>query len=81
MTPQQYTRAIKTLGLSKNGAGRFLGISPRHSHRLAAGVYVVPRNIEILLNLMVEHKISPADASGHIAAAVATAKPKSPRKK
>jgi hypothetical protein len=61
MTPTQYRAVLKALGLSINGAGRFLGIAPRSSHGYARGEYPVPEVVAKLLRLMVKLDIRPED--------------------
>ena len=63
MTPAQYRTAIDRLGLSQVRAAEFLGISIRTSHGYARGEYPVPHSVSILLNLMIEHGISPEEAA------------------
>jgi hypothetical protein len=48
-THRQYRRALKTLGWSIVGAAPKLGISRRHSQRVAAGQAKVPLTVDILL--------------------------------
>lgn len=52
MTPAQYKRALKAVGLSIGGAGPFLGYSRRQSFRIAAGDGEVPEAARKLLELM-----------------------------
>jgi hypothetical protein len=59
MTHTQYRAAIKTLGLSQQRAGGFLGIAPRTSQGYALGEYPVPDAIGKLLRLMVRMKLAP----------------------
>ena len=59
MTPEQYEKAIANLGLSQVGAARFLDIGERTSRRFVAHESVIPRQTEMLLNIMVKHGITP----------------------
>ena len=59
MTHTEYRAAIAALGLSQLGAGRFLGVSPRRAQSWALGERPVPVSIAMLLQIMVDFKISP----------------------
>ena len=61
MTPNQYRAAIAALGLSQEGAGRWLGISPRASQGYALGEYPVPEPTAKLLRLVIRLKLKPED--------------------
>jgi hypothetical protein len=61
MTPTQYKAAIKTLGLSQERAGDWLGIGRRTSQGYALGEYPVPEPVAKLLRLMVKLGLSPDD--------------------
>ena len=54
MSPREFERTLEALGLSKAGAGRWLGISERTVHRYADGDAQVPVSTVFLLRLMVE---------------------------
>jgi len=61
----EYREHIEKLGLSQNAASRFLGVSERSSRRYAQlddkGRPInipIPSAIEMLLRIMVKHKIS-----------------------
>ena len=54
MSPREFERLLEALGLSKAGAGRWLGISERTVHRYADGDAEVPVSTVFLLRLMVE---------------------------
>ncbi|MBR0801431.1 hypothetical protein JQ615_39405 [Bradyrhizobium jicamae] len=58
MTGSQYTEAIATLGLNQTTAAAFLHIALRTSHGYANG-HRIPRAVQLLLQLMIEHKIKP----------------------
>jgi DNA-binding transcriptional regulator YiaG len=59
MTPAQYRDAIKLLGLSQVGAGRFLGVDPRTSRAWASGQSPIPVAVAKLLTLMIRWQIKP----------------------
>lgn len=63
MTPNQYKTAIKSLGLSQEKAGDWLGIGRRTSQGYALGEYPVPEPVAKLLRLMVKMKLKPEDVS------------------
>jgi len=52
MTRNQYLEALKRLGLSHQGAGRMLGVSPRQAQRFASGESPIPPPVARLLWLM-----------------------------
>jgi hypothetical protein len=58
-TPKEYADLIERLGLSQNGAARFLRIGPRTSRRWIAGEARIPYHVGLLLDLMLQHKIEP----------------------
>ena len=55
MTPHQYAWAIKTLGLNKAQAGRFLGVSERTAHRYHDGDTAIPAAHSLLLRAMINY--------------------------
>ena len=61
MTPDQYKRAIKKLGLSQVRAARFLGVSDRHGQRMATGHVEIPPSVAHLLKLMLRYEVSPGE--------------------
>ena len=61
MTPSQYRAAIKTLGLSQERAGDWLGIGRRTSQSYALGETRIPEPVAKLLRLTVELKLDPDD--------------------
>jgi hypothetical protein len=61
MTPTQYKAAIKSLGLSQERAGDWLGIGRRTSQSYALGEYPVPEPIAKLLRLCVRLMLDPTD--------------------
>jgi hypothetical protein len=58
MTQTQYTQALETLELNQVTAAAFLQISVRTSHGYANGARI-PRAVQLLLELMIRHKIAP----------------------
>lgn len=61
MTAPQYRTAIKTLGLSQERAGDWLGIGRRTSQGYALGEYPVPEPVAKLLRLCIKLKLNPED--------------------
>jgi len=61
MTPSQYRAAIKTLGLSQERAGDWLGIGKRTSQSYALGETRIPEPVAKLLRLTIELKLDPDD--------------------
>ena len=61
MTPTQYKAAIKTLGLSQERAGDWLGIGRRTSQSYALGETRIPEPVAKLLRLMINLKLEPED--------------------
>jgi DNA-binding XRE family transcriptional regulator len=61
VTPDQYSAAIKRLGMTQGEAAKFLDISIRSSHGYANGE-PIPEAITKLLRLMVRLEIAPAEA-------------------
>ena len=61
MTPLQYKAAIKSLSLSQERAGDWLGIGRRTSQGYALGEYPVPEPVAKLLRLCVRLKLNPED--------------------
>jgi hypothetical protein len=62
MTTKQYLAAIKKLGLSQLGAGRWLGVSPRTAQNYAAGK-PIPEPVAKLLRLVVRLDLKPEDVA------------------
>ena len=54
MSPAQFKRAIARLGMSEDGASRFLDISDSTARRFARGDTTVWASIAMLLNGMIE---------------------------
>lgn len=62
MDANQYRSAIKALGLNQTKAARFLGIAGSSSRRYAQGKSPVPKQIAMLLSVMLHLQISPVKA-------------------
>jgi hypothetical protein len=61
MTPKAYREAIAELGMSQVRAGEFFGFSDRQGQRMARGEAKLLPAVVHLVNLMIEHKVTPAD--------------------
>ena len=61
MTANQYRAAIKTLGLSQEAAGDWLGVGRRTSQGWALGERPVPEPTAKLLRLVVKLGLKPDD--------------------
>jgi len=59
MSPRQYERTIRQLGLDQAKVGRFLGISERTSRRYISGDTEIPTAVALLLRCCVAHNITP----------------------
>ena len=55
MSPAAFKRAIQRLGMSENGAARFLGLSDSTVRRFVRGDFDVHTSVALLLNSMIEH--------------------------
>jgi hypothetical protein len=55
MTPEQFARALAQLKLSRDGAGRFLGVSGRQIRRYVHGEQGIPGATSLLLRSMLQH--------------------------
>lgn len=62
MTANQYRAALKTLDLSQEAAGDWLGVGRRTSQGWALGERPVPEPVAKLLRLCVRLKLKPEDA-------------------
>jgi hypothetical protein len=58
MTADQYRATIDKLGLSQQGAGRFLNVGERTARRYATGESEIPTAVSRLLLLMVHFKLT-----------------------
>jgi DNA-binding transcriptional regulator YiaG len=61
MTREELSAALATLGLSLNGAARFLGIAPSSVRNWVMGKNPVSPPAELLLRYMVARGLSPDD--------------------
>lgn len=61
MTPDQFKKAIKQLGLSQEKAGLWLGLSERQGQRYASGDQEIPAPVGKLLRLVLRLKLKPED--------------------
>jgi hypothetical protein len=61
MSRTEYRNALKTLGMSRLGAGKILGLSKRQAQRVAAGHSKVPKPVAKLVRLMVKLNLKPGD--------------------
>jgi hypothetical protein len=59
LTPKQYNTIIKSLGLSQEAAGVWLGVSKRTGQNYAAKG--PPESVAMLLRLMVKYQCKPED--------------------
>jgi hypothetical protein len=59
---KQYREALAALGMSQDGARRFLHISKRSSHSYATGETRVLPAVALLLSVMVHYGVLPSDA-------------------
>ena len=57
MTAKQFCAAIKSLGISKNGAGKLLGVSRLTVYLYANGTSEVPEVIAKLLDMYLRHGV------------------------
>jgi len=59
MSPRAFKLAIKRLGMSQGGAGRYLGVSDRTAARYCAGDAAVPTASALLLRCLIANQIKP----------------------
>jgi 6-phosphogluconolactonase (cycloisomerase 2 family) len=59
MTPLQFERAAKALGMNIAAAGRFIGVSERTVRRIVAGEADIPASAAMLLRSMIHHGDTP----------------------
>lgn len=62
MSYDTYREAIEKLGLTQEGAGEVVGLSPRQAQRVVGGHSKVPRAVAKLINLIIKRKITVEDA-------------------
>jgi hypothetical protein len=58
VTTDEYRKALKALGLSQEGAARFLHFDERRARRWASGQARVPWIVSALLRVMLRYRIS-----------------------
>lgn len=63
MSTRTYREAIAKLGLSQEGAGKVVGLSPRQAQRVVGGHSPVPRPVAKLINLILKRKITVEEAT------------------
>lgn len=61
MTPKDYQKAIDAIGLSQVKASDFFEVARKTSPRWARGEAPIPGAVKKLLNIMIEHEISPEE--------------------
>ena len=59
ISPRQYRALIYMLGLTQEGAGRYLGVSPRTARRYVAGDAEIPPASVMLLRMLEANQITP----------------------
>jgi DNA-binding transcriptional regulator YiaG len=67
MTPEAYREILEELRLSNGQAAKLLGVTPRTSNRWLAGTRDIPAPAYRLLVLLRDYRLSPKDASRHLA--------------
>lgn len=67
MKPDEYRAAIKTLGLTQNGAGEFFGVNPVTGRRWAKSGPPTP--VAKMLRLMLAMKLTPAQVDAALSEA------------
>jgi hypothetical protein len=63
MSASHYRDAIEKLGLTQEGAGDVIGLSPRQAQRVVAGHSPVPRPVAKLITLILKRKITVEEAT------------------
>lgn len=58
-----YRKAIEKMGLTQEGAGDVVGLSPRQAQRVVSGHSPVPRPVAKLINLILQRKITVEEAT------------------
>ena len=61
MTAGEYRKALSKLGLSQEGAARYLGIGKRTSQAYALEELPVPDGVAVILRLLVSGKVTLED--------------------
>jgi DNA-binding transcriptional regulator YiaG len=59
MSAFQFKKIVKQLGMTKAGAGRYIGVSPRTLRRIVAGQSKVDAAQALLLRSLVAHNEKP----------------------
>jgi len=59
ISPRQYRGLIASLGMTQEGAGRFLGVSHRQARRYISGEAEVPPGFVLLLRILDAYEITP----------------------
>lgn len=59
MTPEQFERALRVLGLTQTKAAKLFGGTDRWVRKIIAGESAIPRSVEIVLRFMLWGKSSP----------------------
>lgn len=67
MTPSQFKTAIAKLSLTQEGAGLWLGLSPRQGQRYANGEQEIPGPVEIATALTIHFGLTPEQARAIVA--------------
>ena len=62
MDGPRFRATIKTLGLTQEATAKFLAVDPRTVRRWATSAKPVPRDVAMLLRLMLRYGVSPEDA-------------------
>lgn len=62
MTPTLFRKAIATMGMSQGEAAIFMGVTRRTVNGWANGE-PIPKTVEVLLSIMVDRQIAPADVA------------------
>jgi DNA-binding transcriptional regulator YiaG len=65
MTPRQFKAAIKSLGMTQAGAGRYLGLSERTARRYISGDAKPSAAEVLLLRSLIEHNEVPIVPKWH----------------
>jgi hypothetical protein len=59
MPPKEYKEAVKALGMTRTGAGRWLGVSLRTSKRYVSGDSDIPMAVALLLRCCLANGFKP----------------------
>jgi hypothetical protein len=58
MTPKRFKEAIEIVGLTKESAHLFFGVNDKLVGRWMSGELVIPRTVELLVELMVSYDLT-----------------------